>query len=210
MERSYLIRYGLMGQIGRFAADPGISFRRGESVVIRSHRGTELGEVLIEERDPTTIPNPDAALPGAAIPALETARILRPAAADDLERAQAASHERDHRFRVCQRLFQGGVWPVELIDVEPLLDEQRTVLHYLGPHRLDVAGVLAAFRAETALDVMLQPVGRDIPEETTVEESDGCGTCGTGGCGSGGGCGASSAGGGCGDCGVQKLLASRR
>ena len=201
MERFYLIRYGLMGQVGQFAADLECdsSFDRGRMVVIRSHRGTELGEVLIEA---PRLPQDDD------IPS--EARILRAARPDDLERARVAEAEREARFKACERVFRDGVWPLELVDVEPLLDDSRTVLHYLGPHRLDVAGLLSAMRSSCGLDVMLQPVGRDMPEEESESESEvgdthahSCGDCGS----RGGGCGV---GGGCSDCGVKKLLEARR
>jgi hypothetical protein len=203
MERSYLIRYGLMGQVGRFAADPDLVFERGQEVVIRSHRGTELGEVLIEgpERSP------------AEVPPAGTARVLRAAGAEDLECARRNEQGRADRFATCQRVFEGGVWPIDLIDVEPLLDDGRTVLHYLGPHHLDVAGVLAAFRAATDFDVMLQPVGRDVPDVAGASDpvdDQGCdsGGCGSGGCGSCGG--SDAAHDACSSCGIRKLLASRR
>jgi cell fate regulator YaaT (PSP1 superfamily) len=200
MERSYLIRYGLMGQVGQFAADLECdsAFDRGRTVVIRSHRGTELGEVLIEA---PRLPREED-IPGEA-------RILRAARPDDLERARIAEAEREARFKACERVFRDGVWPLELVDVEPLLDDSRTVLHYLGPHRLDVAGLLSAMRSSCGLDVMLQPVGRDMPEEESESESEAddthahsCGDCGS----SSGGCGV---GGGCSDCGVKKLLEAR-
>lgn len=200
MERSYLIRYGMMGQVGRFAADPGEVYGRGQAVVVRSHRGTEMGEVLIE----TPVGS------AADVPPAGTARVLRAAGPGDVDRARLAGRERDERFAVCERVFGNGVWPIELIDVEALLDDRRTVLHYLGPHRLDVSGVLAAFREVCDLDVMLQPVGRDLPDEdVSAAESDpepehACGSCSSSG---GGGCGS---GGGCGDCGVKKLLDARR
>ena len=207
MQRWYLISYGLMGQIGRFAADAGARYERGQAVVIRSHRGIELGEILIENpaRESTDIP-----------PAV-TACILRAAGPADLERARLAERERAERFAVCQAVFRDGLWPIDLIDVEPLLDDRRTVLHYLGPHRLDVTGVLAAFRDVCDLDVMLQPVGRDVPEIDPLEDAEAddhahaCGTCSSenGGCGSSsGGCGSSA--GGCSDCGVKKLMTARQ
>ncbi len=71
----------------------------------------------------------------------------------------------DH-VQLCQRVFEVGVWPLELVDVEPLLEERRTILHYLGPHHLDTVGLLSAFRAICDLDVMFEPVGRDVPEPT--------------------------------------------
>jgi hypothetical protein len=51
---TYLICYGLMGNIGHFraSAELGAGSRRGQAVVIRSTRGVELGEVLTASDDP--------------------------------------------------------------------------------------------------------------------------------------------------------------
>ena len=184
MEPAYLIRYGTAGLVGRFVADPGARYDRGQAVVVRSHRGTEIGEVLI--------PAP-AALPADG----GTARVLRPAAAGDLERARSAERERPGYFDDCLRVFGSGAWPVDLLDVEPLLDDKRIVLHYLGPHKLDVAGLLAVFRETYQYDVMFQPVGRD--EAEAIVEADHSHE--------GGGCGSAS---GCGSCAVKGLVAARR
>ena len=203
MEIAYLIRYGLMRQVGRF--DSSDRFARGQTVVIRSHRGTELGEVLTEV--PSSSGDP-------AVPLPNPARVLRAAGPDDFARARRADQERPARYALCRRLFEDGVWPLELIDVEPLLDDRRTVLHYLGPHRLDTSGLLAALRTSYDLDVVLEPVGRDAPETEEVARrylKPVTGDCGGGSCGTGGGCGdnSSTATAGCSDCGVKNLLKSR-
>jgi hypothetical protein len=208
MDYLYVTRYGLMRRVGRFvSAIPGLE--RGQAVVIRSHRGTELGEVLLDATSSR----------GATPLSLQAvnARILRVAEPGDLERARQAESERSARFATCQKVFQDGLWPLELIDVEPLLDGGRTVLHYLGPHHLEVEGLIAAFRTAYDLDVVLEPLGEDIAEvpEPTVDDghAHGCGHCGSGaeGCGSGAGCGATSGAshGGCDDCGIRKWVATR-
>jgi hypothetical protein len=208
MDYLYVTRYGLMRRVGRFvSAIPGLE--RGQAVVIQSHRGTELGEVLLDassSREATSLP------PQAGI-----ARILRVADTGDLERARQADSERSARFATCQKVFQDGLWPLELIDVEPLLDARRTVLHYLGPHHLEVEGLIAAFRTAYDLDVMLEPLGEDIAESQEPTDDDGhahgCGHCGSGaeGCGSGAGCGSISGAshGGCDACGIKKWVAAR-
>jgi hypothetical protein len=208
MDYLYVARYGLMRRVGRFvSAIPGLE--RGQTVVIRSHRGTELGEVLLDaasSRGATSFP-----------PQADIARILRIADAGDLERARQADSDRSARFATCQKVFQDGQWPLELIDVEPLLDGGRTVLHYLGPHHLEVEGLIAAFRAGYDLDVMLEALGEDIDELPEPADDDGhthgCGHCGSGagGCGSGAGCGSISGAshGGCDDCGIKKWVAAR-
>jgi cell fate regulator YaaT (PSP1 superfamily) len=202
MAHSYLIRYGLMGRVGRFWSESA-GLERGQTVVIRSHRGTELGEVLVPApAGPSTELTPEPA----------STRIVRVATAADHERARQAEHDRAERFERCRRVFEDGVWPLELIDVEPLLDDCRVVLHYLGPHRLDVSGLLATLRATCDLDVIFEPVGRDVDAgELEQPEPDhgaagSCGQCGSGS--SGGGCGSGE--GGCSECGVKKLLAARR
>jgi cell fate regulator YaaT (PSP1 superfamily) len=201
MERSYLIRYGLMAQVGRFTAGEGSVYERGETVVIRSHRGTELGEVLIEA--PPGAPAEASTVDGLA-------RVLRAADAADLERARRAEADRLGRFEACRRVLEETPRAAELdlIDVEPLLDDHRTVIHFLG-RRFDVADLLAAFREATDLDVMFQSVGRDEPEDSGSDTAHGCGSCASagGGCGSGG-CGSTPTA--CDDCGVRKLLAARR
>ncbi len=50
-EPAYLVRYGLMGHVGRFPLDLGArleaKIERGQAVVILTDRGVELGEVLV-------------------------------------------------------------------------------------------------------------------------------------------------------------------
>lgn len=197
MGRIYLIRYGLARSLGRFEATSGTSFERGQAVVIRTHRGTELGEILSEA--PPSLPSDTAPAP-----------ILRLASPDDLERARQAANDRSAHFEACRSVFEGGVWPLELIDAEPLLDEGRTVIQYLGPHRLDASGLIAAFRDRCGLEVVLEPIGRDVPEPEPEpepdEEAHSCGNCGSaeGGCGTGGGCGSG------GGCAVKSMVAARR
>jgi hypothetical protein len=208
MERfHYLVRYGLtVARIGRFASDE--AHGRGELVVIQSHRGIELGEVLVQALvNVTPVGDPgDAA-----------ARVLRTAGSADRERARLAENDRSDWFSACRNVVQSGSWDLELLDIEPLLEDHRAVLHYLAARPLDdSAGLVAAFRRALDLDVLLEPVdselglGDDEPTSSPVDApAGGCSRCDPGergGCGSGG-CGSSSA---CSDCGVQKLLAARR
>ena len=187
MPRTYLIRYGLARAVARFAVDPDEAtlslaegpLDRGIQVVVRTHRGVELGEVLGEAPVAFEAEGPVAPL-------------LRVASLDDLEQARAAGKRRAADFEACQAVFGEGIWPLELIDAEPLLDEGRTVLHYLGPHRRDAAGLVAIFRDRCGLDIVLEPVGPDIADEEVEAEVEpaaddhSCGSCGSGsgGCGS--------------------------
>ena len=163
-ESGYLVRFGLMHRVGLFLADTA-SYGRGQEVVVRTHRGTELGEVLLER-------------PGAAV--ATTARILRPAAPDDLARARQLAEGRPGQLAACERILRGGDWPLEVLDVEPLLDGDRTVLHYLGPHRLDVDRLGPILCDACGLHVILEPAGIDPdagPDDDDPAEVHGCGQC---------------------------------
>ncbi len=208
MESAYLIRYGLARAVARFATDPegGPSgLARGAVVVVRTHRGVELGEVLAEAPAGFEAEGPSAP-------------ILRVAGAADLARAREVAGERSGRFEACLGVFAEGRWPLEPIDAEPLLEAGRTVLHYLGPHRLDASGLIASLRERCGLDVVLEPAGRDVPEEEVEAEAPaeaeghGCGSCGGsagGSCGSGG-CSSGGCGSGSGGCAVKALVGRKR
>ena len=211
MRRVYLIRYGVGRSVAPFAADPEDALdgsldpdllTRGQVVVVRTHRGTELGEVLGLAPASFTADGSHAGL----------APLLRIATAVDLMQAQQAATRRSTHFAACQAVFSEGIWPLELIDAEPLLEEGRTVLHYLGPHHLDAAGLVAIFRDRCGLDIVLEPVGLDVAaddfavsgmEEEPEPADHGCGSCGSksGGCGS---CGSAGAG-----CAIKALVGNR-
>jgi hypothetical protein len=200
MRYAYYVRYGLMGQVGQFVADTA-GVERGQQVVLHSHRGTELGEVLLPASPPPSV-------------AGESAQLLRAANELDRARAQQVALDRQRQFDLCRKVFEDGIWPFDLIDVEPLLDERRTVVHYLGPHDLDMSGLLAIFRTAHGLDVVFEPAGRDASEQHPRSSEDGalaCGHCGEsgGGCGSPGGCG-EGVHAGCSDCALMSVKGRAR
>ena len=165
-----LVRYGLAGRVSWFAADepaPG----RGEAVVLRTPRGMELGEVLKAE--------PSKARAGED--SVGVFRVLRPADPADLERAAEAGRLRDARFDLCRRIVDEEGWPLELVDVEPLLD-LSTVLHVLPLGDLDPAPVRARFRVSCDFDVHLESLGDEPePEPAPAPAAGRCGDCDCGG-----------------------------
>jgi hypothetical protein len=182
---SYLVRYGLMGRVGRFPApvEVGRALARGQAVVVRTERGLEVGEVLIGGGDENFGPSPEDI-------DSDQPQVLRTAGPDDLNSHSRALALREDRFRICRRIVDDAGWPVELLDVEPLLDPRTTVLHLLGPEDLDLALLRARFRSLLEFDVVLEPVGWDagaglppavVPATTSPGRCGDC-DCGDGGC----------------------------
>jgi len=204
-----LVRYGLAGRVGWFAVDAGLGAQveRGQAVVIRSGRGTELGEILV-----VAGASDEPGRRRAAEDSIGRFRIIRPAAADDLALVREAERLREARFDDCRRIVGEAGWPMELIDVEPLLD-LTTVLHYFGGDGLDLGPVRARFRAVCDFDVDFEDLAAAsaAPAEPAPEPAARKGGCGDCDCGAGG-CStrADSAHSGCSGCGVAALLKNRR
>ncbi len=200
-----LVRYGLMGHVGRFRVDPGAGFtarlKRGQAVVVQTDRGVELGEVLVAGGPYSSSEASREAQPGLSFSGpenrepdshtrsgLDHPALLRLAAQADLEDARRSRWLGAERFPLCLRILQDGGWPLELIDVEPLLDPETTILHVLGAVDGEVSLLRAEFRARLNLDIHLEPAvanGSGIeppPSDPAMSRRCGDCDCGDGGC----------------------------
>jgi hypothetical protein len=177
--RTFYVRFGSGGSVRPFEWHSGWDIARGTQVVVETHRGLELGEVL------------GAACGSLAAAAAEQVcgpasarRILRLASLEDLAVAAANLAQEPRRYAACERIFLEGTWPILVVDSETLLDG-RTILHYLGPHALDMSGLRERLRERLSLDVDFEPAGRDLDGAPSGDPGGiGCGAgCGSGGCG---------------------------
>jgi PSP1 C-terminal conserved region len=188
MESEYLVSYGPLGDFGRFSAAEPLECVRGDRVVVRTLRGLELGEVL----SPTTTQH-RTYLSDAAVGSL----LRRVTPAD--EKAEYRLRERgDEVFTAARQRTSDLGLPLEVIDVETLLDGEHVVLHFIRWADCDVRELVSGLSKQFSLHVLLQ----DLTAPTAdTHEDHGCSSCGSGGCGSGG-CG--SGGCGSGSCGAGK------
>lgn len=182
----YLIGYGLTGEFGRFRSALPAAFVRGDRVVVRTHRGVEAGQVL------------RAAEAGHArfLPNTTVGQLLRPFGEDDA-RAEAGLHDRRSEiWGRASRLAEEIALPLQVLDVEVLLDGEHVVLHHLRGADCDVRPFVSTLSREFNLHVLLADLtrsGESTLHETADDHADhGCGSCGSeggcGSCGSGGGC----------------------
>jgi PSP1 C-terminal conserved region len=188
-ELEYLVTHGNSGDFSRFRPVPRAAYRRGDRVVVRSHQGLELGVVLC----PATVDH-ERFLSRTAL-----GELLRPATEED-ERAA------DHGRSLGQRVFEDGrrlavelSLPLEILDVEVLLDGQRAIVHHLRPVDCDYRPLVSALSRRH--DVLITMENLTLPAPVGAPGGCGkpdCGKEGGGGgctdCGSGGGCSAGSCG----------------
>src|SRR5579872_4001064 len=123
MSRSGLVRYGAVSEVARFVNASGANLLRAQRVVVRTHRGLELGELLQD------LPA-DAAATESDDPA--TSPILRSASGGDERTARELAAECTGEFPVWQqRLLDWGL-KLELIDLEWTLDRSKRILYVLN------------------------------------------------------------------------------
>lgn len=140
MPQTYVVRYGQMRFLGEFSGHEGQEYPRGQRVVVRGDRGTELGEVLCPatERTALFLENP---IHG---------EILRVATGEDLAEAERLTARRKEGFTACRELIARRRLQMDLVDVEAILGGERMVFYYLAEKRVDfrelVKDLARAFR----------------------------------------------------------------
>lgn len=158
-----LVRYGSVPEVARFVNRADSPLERGDRVVVRTHRGLQLGQML------------DAVPQSAEEIDFE---IVRPATGDDEAAAQRLQARCEAEFyEWCRRIV---VWnlSLELIDLERTLDEEKLILYVLT-ERGPATTTLALQAAAEGLGLIeVQPVSA----AGLVAVPTG-GGCGTGGCG---------------------------
>jgi cell fate regulator YaaT (PSP1 superfamily) len=116
----HLVRYGLLGHVGRFAAIDALRYPRRARVVVRSNRGLEMGEVLAE---------PDDGLLGAGE---SSGQILRRMSVQDDLLAARLERRRHEAFTACEQLLTSAGVDAALVDVEHLFDGEGLFFYFLG------------------------------------------------------------------------------
>ena len=164
----YLVRYGVVPEVARFRDASEASPSRGETVVVETHRGLQVGSVL-ERLKPSLV---------AADMEIDF-EIVRAATPADLEAARARTRECEEEFAGwCARILQWEL-QLELVDLEWTLDRQKLILYVLCERGPD-STKLALQAAATGFGVIeVQPVAA-TGLVSLPKESGGCGT-GSGG-----------------------------
>jgi hypothetical protein len=164
----HFVRVGVLGSVGRFAAEGRQRFSRGTRVVCRTVRGLEIGQVLsaadLSNEDPC-----DGTL------------LRRVTTQDDLLIARLEKN-REAAFRACSDRLLALDSPPILLDVEHLFDGQSLYFYFLG----DGGPELDALTAELAEAYEAKAQLQKFAETLVAGCGPHCGTEEGGGCGSGG------------------------
>ncbi len=165
---SHLVRYSLLGQIGRFVAADAVCYPRNSRVIVRSDRGLEIGVVLAGPKQSDNQVSLDGQI------------LRRMTVEDDLLEARLEKHRHD-AFTACTDLLSQQSVPAVLMDVEHLFDGEGLFFYFLGevPAEAERLTEQLAGVYETKVEF------RKFAETLTEGCGPGCGTeeaMGQGGC----------------------------
>ncbi len=165
----YLVRYGTVPEVARFANDSVELPVRGATVVVETDRGLQMGTVL-ERLKPHFDPAKES----------ETEfKMIRTATGLDLETARDLLRECEEAFpQWCARISQWGL-NLELIDLEWTLDRQKLILYVLCERGPDSTKLALQAAAGGFGIIEVQPVSAN---GLVVVPPPSCGS-GDGGCG---------------------------
>jgi PSP1-like protein len=181
----YLVNYGRSGDFSRFRPAAPAVYQRGDQVVVRSHQGLELGVVMC----PVT---PDHAR---HLSERALGELVRRATPEDEHQAERLHARGALLFAEARRLAAELRLPLEILDVEVLLDGQQAIVHHLRREDCDYRPLVSALSRKYDLLLVMQNLA--LPAEVSDEEpgcgrpdcgqgAGGCTSCSSGGCSTGG------------------------
>ncbi|RMH14233.1 MAG: hypothetical protein D6695_01835 [Planctomycetota bacterium] len=181
--KTIVVRFGAMGMIGEFPyrgdGIPGC----GSKIVVRTHRGIELGDMLT-----STCPNAGCASSitreqmleyiehsgGRQYPFFRNGRALRIATHEDLHRQKQLDDSRhDLRLKARQVAARLGL-ELKIVEVEPILSGDRLTVYYASEDRIETRALGQELSSTFRVRVDLRQVGaRD--EARLVADYERCG-----------------------------------
>jgi cell fate regulator YaaT (PSP1 superfamily) len=145
----YVVRHGVMRDLGVFASRGSDVFARGDHVIARTSRGLEAGEVLCEANE--------LALANLQDP--KNGQILRERNADDAGELRRLMEQQRHEFAACQRHIEELKLDMRLVDVERIYGGERVVVYYLAEDRVDFRQLVKSLATEFQTRIEMKQIG---------------------------------------------------
>jgi cell fate regulator YaaT (PSP1 superfamily) len=145
----YIVRHGVMRNLGVFAPRGRDTFTRGDQVIARTSRGLESGEVLCEASDEAVATIKDA----------KQGQILRRLSGDDVRELRKMFEQERREYEVCQREIKRLALEMKLVDVEHLYGGERVVVYYLADERVDFRDLVKSLATEFQTRIEMRQIG---------------------------------------------------
>jgi cell fate regulator YaaT (PSP1 superfamily) len=178
-----VVRFGAMLEVGEYKQAGEIRAGCGSKLVARTHRGTELVDLLT-----TTCSNAGCGKSisrsemldyidnsgGKKFPFHTNGRILRIATAEDLGRMSLLKGSVMGHKKLVKKLVEEHQLPMKIVDVEPILGEELFTIYYQSEDRIDFRELVQSLAKEFKTRIEMRQVGaRD--EARLVGDYEKCG-----------------------------------
>lgn len=150
MPTQYIVRFGAMRFLGVFTpARENERYSRGDRVIVRTERGLEVGEVLVEatERAVSFLNNPPRG------------QIFRKMTADDQREANRIRRLAPEEMARCERIIKELGLQMDLVDVEHIFGGERIIVYYLADGRVDFRELVKRLAAEFRTRIEMRQIG---------------------------------------------------
>jgi cell fate regulator YaaT (PSP1 superfamily) len=145
----YVVRTGATRALGIMSPHRDEPYHRGNTVVVRTDRGLEAGEVLCEATE--------AALASMKEPV--QGQILRKMSHEDENELSRLREQERREFEVCKELIAQQQLQMKLVDVEHLFGGERVVVYYLSEVRVDFRELVRLLASEFQTRVEMRQIG---------------------------------------------------
>lgn len=162
MEEIVGIRFKEVGKVYYFSPN-GLTFKKGDRVIVETARGVECGEVTIENRE---VPEDELVSP--------LKPVIRAATEQDLKVVEENKEKELKAYAICEEKIANHGLDMKLVDVEYTFDNNKILFYFTADGRVDfrelVKDLAAVFRTRIEL--------RQIGVRDEAKMLGGFGVCG--------------------------------
>jgi cell fate regulator YaaT (PSP1 superfamily) len=145
----YVVRTGVMRALGVYSSSRDDTYARGTEVVVRTDRGTEVGELMCEATDEAL----------AHVKSPGHGQLLRAMTSDDARERSRLLDEARREYHTCLRLIDENKLEMRLVDVEHIFGGERVVVYYLAENRVDFRELVKQLAGEFQTRVEMRQIG---------------------------------------------------
>ena len=138
-----------MRTLGVFSAKQNETYARGNRVIVRTNRGLETGEVLVEATDHVLGQMEDPLF----------GHLLRKMSEDDEADVETITEKRIGRMEACKRIIADHEIDMKLIDIEQLFGGEKLVIYYIADERVDFRELVKVLAAEFKTKIEMRQIG---------------------------------------------------
>ena len=165
---SIVVRFGAMKLVGEFPYSGDLKPGCGSKFVVKTHRGTELGEMLT-----STCPNSGCSKSvsrkemleyiensgGKDYPFFNQGRVVRLATVEDLNEQTRLDAMKPQMIRMARAMSDRMLLPIKIVDAEPILGQEKLTFHFLSEDRVDFRDLVTELAKEFHTRIEMHQVG---------------------------------------------------